>query len=76
MLLLGMFASLAVVLGAVGLYGALSYLVPQRTHEIGVRMALAAIRIGIFRLVVTNGLRMTLTGVGVRISQAARTGEW
>lgn len=67
MLLLALFAGLAVTLGAVGLYGVLSYLVAQRRHEIGVRMALGANHGEVLRLVVTNGLRMTLAGLGLGI---------
>lgn len=70
MLLLTLFAGMAVTLGAVGLYGVLSYLVAQRTHEIGVRMALGANRGKVLRLVVTNGLRMTLAGLGLGILAA------
>jgi putative ABC transport system permease protein len=70
MLLLALFAGLAVTLGAVGLYGVLSHLVAQRTHEIGVRMALGAGHNEVLRLVVTNGLRMTSIGLGIGIVAA------
>jgi len=70
MLLLAMFAGLAVVLGAVGLYGVLANLVAQRTNEIGIRMALGANRREVLRLVVRNGMRMTFAGLSLGIVAA------
>ncbi len=63
LLLIGVFASMAAILAAVGLYGVLSTLVRQRTAEIGVRMALGAAPAGIFTLIVGQGLRLTAAGV-------------
>jgi predicted permease len=65
--LLAVFATLAVVLAAVGLYGVVSYLVAQRTHEMGIRMALGANRGEVFSLVVRQGLRLTLGGIFIGI---------
>jgi putative ABC transport system permease protein len=70
MILLGIFAALALVLACVGIYGVISYLVGQRTREIGVRMALGAQRSDVFRLVVGHGTKMALIGVAIGIGAA------
>jgi predicted permease len=67
MILLGIFAALAMVLSCVGIYGVISYLAGQRTHEIGIRIALGGQRRDVLRLILGRGAKMALVGVAAGI---------
>jgi predicted permease len=68
MILLGIFAALALALSCVGIYGVISYLAAQRTQEIGVRMALGAQRNDVLRLILGHGVKMALIGVAAGLA--------
>ena len=71
MAVLTIFAALALALASVGIYGVISYLVGQRTQEIGIRIALGANRSDVLRMVLGDGMKMTLIGVAIGIAAAA-----
>jgi len=70
MVLLGTFAALALIMSCVGIYGVISYLTGQRTHEIGIRMALGAERRDVLRMVLGEGVKMALVGVTIGVVAA------
>ena len=70
------FGALALVLAAIGLYSVIAYNVTQRTHEMGVRVALGAQARDVIRLIVSEGLRVVLPGVALGTVVALLAGKW
>jgi ABC-type antimicrobial peptide transport system permease subunit len=70
MSLLVVFAALAAGLAAVGIYGVMAYIVAQRTHEIGIRMALGAEQKDVIKMVLGDGAKLTLAGIGLGLTVA------
>jgi ABC-type antimicrobial peptide transport system permease subunit len=70
MALLGVFAGLALVMACVGVYGVVSYINNQRTHEFGIRMALGADRMAVLGMVLEDGVKMALAGVAIGLVAA------
>ena len=70
-LMLGLFASVATLLAAIGIYGVMSYSFSQRTHEVGIRVALGAQRLDILRMALGEGMRIVVIGLAAGLAGAA-----
>ena len=68
--LLSLFAGIALVLAIVGIYGVMSYSVTQRTHEIGIRMAIGARPLDVFKMILGHGMKLALIGIGFGLALA------
>jgi putative ABC transport system permease protein len=73
---LGSFAGLALLLAAVGIYGVISYSVRQRTHELGIRLALGAQRRDVLKLILTQGLKLAAIGIALGLGAAVALTRW
>jgi ABC-type antimicrobial peptide transport system permease subunit len=70
MLLLGVFAALALLLASIGIYGVIAYMVTQRRHELGIRVALGAGAMDILKLVLRHAMQMTFIGIAIGLACA------
>jgi ABC-type antimicrobial peptide transport system permease subunit len=70
MSVLGLFAGIALTLAMLGIYGVMAYSVAQRTHEVGIRMALGAQKSNVLGLVIKNGMILTLIGIAIGLAIA------